>query len=51
MKRRPFRSVLVSTCFLFGMQANAQTVTTVKEILPNAALFYDYDADGNKIGN
>lgn len=48
MKRGPFRSVLVSACILFGMQANAQTVTTVKEILPNAALFYDYDADGNK---
>lgn len=48
MKRGPIRLVLVSTCFLFGMQAKTQTVTTVKEILPNAALFYDYDADGNK---
>lgn len=48
MKRGPIRLVLVSTCFLFGMQAKTQTITTVKEILPNAALFYDYDADGNK---
>ena len=36
MKRGPIRLVLVSTCFLFGMQAKTQTVTTVKEILPNA---------------
>ena len=36
MKRGPIRLVLVSTCFLFGMQAKTQTVTTLKEILPNA---------------
>lgn len=48
MKRGPIRLVLVSTCFLLGMQVKAQTVTEVSSILPNAALFYDFDADGNK---
>ena len=33
--------------FLTG-QLQAQTYTTVSEKLPNASLFYDYDADGKK---
>ena len=48
MKKNYFSALFLSVCLFLAGQLQSQTVTTVKEMLPNAALFYDFDADGNK---
>ena len=48
MRKNSVTTSLLAVSLLLSGQAQAQTITKVSEALPNAALFYDYDADGNK---